>query len=121
VENQILQGVMIGIIGMAILFAAMGVLILAMTLLEWLFRNRTEESEKTLPDERPAVSSLQWKTKDEEIAAAIATALAYLYSLEICESGLGSTLEAKPSSWWAVGRAHQSPANALKINHWRNW
>jgi len=120
VDNQILQGVMIGIVGMAILFAAMGVLILAMTLLERLFRNRAAEADNTSPDERPTVRSLSRETRDDEIAAAITTALVYLRSLEICEGGLGSTLEAGPSSWWSAGRAQQSPANALKVNHWRN-
>jgi sodium pump decarboxylase gamma subunit len=120
VDNQILQGVMIGIVGMAILFAAMGVLILAMTLLERLFRNRAAEADNTSPDERPTVRSLSRETRDDEIAAAITTALVYLRSLEICEGGLGSTLEAGPSSWWSAGRAQQSPANALKVNNWRN-
>ncbi len=118
--NLILQGLMIGLVGMAILFAAMGLLILTMTVLEWLFRKQTVKPDKTLPAERTTVSSLQRETRDDEIAAAIATALVYLRSLEICEGGLGSMLEAEPSPWWSVGRAQQSPANALKINHWRN-
>ncbi len=120
VSNQIFQGLMIGLVGMAILFAAMGLLILAMTGLERLFRKQAVKPDRTLPDEKTTISSLQQETKEEEIAAAIATALVYLRSLEICESGLGSTLESKPSPWWSVGRAQQSPANALKINHWRN-
>ena len=119
-DNQILQGVMVGIVGMSILFVAMGVLVLAMTLLERLFRNRTVEPDKTLPDERPPVRSLQRETRDDEIAAAITTALVYLRSLEICEGGLGATLEAGPNSWWSVSRTQQSPADALKVNHWRN-
>ena len=118
--NLILQGLMIGLVGMAILFAAMGLLILAMTGLEWLFRKQTVKPDKILPDERTTVSSLERETRNDEIAAAIATALVYLRSLEICEGGLGSTLEAGPSPWWSVGRAQQSPANALKINQWRN-
>jgi len=120
VFNLILQGLMIGLVGMAVLFAAMGLLILTMTVLEWLFRKQTVGPDKTLPAERTTVSSLQRETRDDEIAAAIAIALVYLRSLEICEGGLGSTFEAEPSPWWSVGRAQQSPANALKINHWRN-
>lgn len=119
-SNLILQGLMIGVVGMAILFVVMGLLILAMTVLERLFRGQTVGPDITLPNERTTVNSLQRETKDEEIAAAIATALVYLRSIEICESGLGSTLEAEPSPWWSVGRAQQSPANALKINRWRN-
>ncbi len=119
-SNLIFQGLMIGIVGMAILFAAMGLLILAMTVLERSFRKQALRPDKTLPDERTTISSLRRETKEEEIAAAIATALVYLRSLEICESGLGSTLESGPSPWWSVGRARQSPANALRINHWRN-
>jgi len=120
VFDLIIQGVMIGVIGMAILFAAMGLLIVAMVVLERLFRERKAKPVKTTPSERTATSSLQRETKDEEIVAAIVTALVYLRSLEICDSGLGATLETGPSRWWFEGRARQSPAHTLQINHWRN-
>ena len=118
--DLILQGVIIGVVGMTVLFAAMGLLILAMVVLERLFRNQTAKPAKALPDERSTASSLQPETKEDEIAAAIATAVVYFRSLENLEGGLGATLEARPSPWWSASRAQQSPADALKINHWRN-
>ncbi len=119
-SNPLLQGLIISIVGMTFLFAAMGLLILAMTVLEWLFRPKTARPDTTLPDQKTTSSSAQQATAEAEIAAAIATALLYLRSLDIHESGLGSTLETGPSRWWFVGRTQQSPADALKINRWRN-
>lgn len=118
--DLVLQGVMIGVVGMAILFAVMGLLFVAMVILERLFRERKKKTVKPIPAERTATSSLQRETKDEEIVAAIASALVYLRSLEICDSGLGTTLEKGPSRWWFEGRGRQAPAQAMQINHWRN-
>ena len=118
--NQLLQGLIISILGMTFLFAAMGLLILAMTVLERLFRPKTAKPDTTLSDQKPTGSSPQQATEEAEIAAAIATTLLYLRSLDIDESGLGSTLETSPSRWWFAGRTQQSPADALKINRWRN-
>lgn len=118
--NPLLQGLIVSILGMTFLFAAMGLLILAMTVLERLFRPKTAQPDPNLPDQKIPSSSTQQATKEAEIAAAIATALLHLRSLEIHESGLGSTLETGPSRWWFASRAHQSPADAMKINRWRN-
>ena len=76
-------------------------------------------SDEAKPTEKSTVSSLAGDPVDEEIVAAIAVAIAQVRTLELCEVGLGSTLEGAPSRWWHTGRAQQSPANALRTNPWR--
>jgi Na+-transporting methylmalonyl-CoA/oxaloacetate decarboxylase gamma subunit len=102
------QGLVLLVVGMAALFAAMALLILAMVLLERIFRGRDLVPDKLEPGE--AVSSLSRDTEHEEVVAAIAVALAYLRSLELRQSGLGSALEAGHGPWWAGGRVQPSAA-----------
>jgi len=98
---------------MAFLFASMGVIILAMIVLDRLFRTR-----KLVPDEyelgeREAVSRHERDTADEEVVVAIALALAHLRSLDIARSGLGTALEAGHGSWWTMGQIRQRPTPNL--------
>jgi sodium pump decarboxylase gamma subunit len=106
------EGVILLVIGMAVLFAAMGLLILAMVVLERLFRTRRLVPEEREPDATEAVSRLARDTEDEEVAAAIAVALAHLRSLEICRSGLGTALEVGRGSWWVKGQLQQRPIHS---------
>ena len=119
-SNVIVQGLILSVVGMGLTFLALGILILVMVLLDRLFRDKTEtRSGEAEPTEKAAVSSLVRDTADEEVVAAIAVALAQVRSLELCEVGLGSTLEQAPSRWWQTGRTQQSPADTLRINPWR--
>ena len=106
------EGVILLVIGMAVLFAAMGLLILAMVVLERLFRTRRLVPEEREPDATEAGSRLARDTEDEEVAAAIAVALAHLRSLEICRSGLGTALEVGRGSWWVKGQLQQRPIHS---------
>ncbi len=88
-------------LGLSLTFAALGLLILAMILLERISRSGTR---RLIPDERDleetsVVSTLARDTEDEEIVAAIAVALAHLRSLDMGRSGLGEALEAGPGPW----------------------
>jgi len=103
------QGIVLFVVGMALLFLSMGIIILSMIILQRLFRTRKLVPEDREPGEREAVSRHERDTADEEIVAAIALALAHLRSLDIARSGLGSTLEAGPGSWWTVGQIRQRP------------
>lgn len=101
--NTVLQGLNLSVIAIGLTFAALGLLILAMILLERIFRTR-----RLLPDEReteetPVVGTLSRDTEEEEIAAAIVVALAHLRSLDLGRSGLGTALEAGPGPWWTMG------------------
>lgn len=97
--------------GMSLTFAALGLLILAMFLLERLTRSKTRPSAAGgVPKETP----LERDTEAEEIAAAIGVALAHFRSLEICRGDLGVRLEAGHGAWWRAGRTHQSPLREVK-------
>jgi Na+-transporting methylmalonyl-CoA/oxaloacetate decarboxylase gamma subunit len=98
---------------MTLLFAAMGLLILAMFLLERLFRTRKLVPDEQELGERETVGRHERDTADEEVAAAIALALAHLRSLEISRSGLGTALEAGRGSWWALGHIQQRPLDVM--------
>jgi sodium pump decarboxylase gamma subunit len=108
--NLYIQGLTISIVGISLTFLALGLLILAMILLERFFRDgKPAEPAEAAPEE---ISVTVQDTEDEEIAAVIATALAHRRS--ISQSGLGATLEAGVSPWWAMGRAQQCPSDALQ-------
>jgi sodium pump decarboxylase gamma subunit len=119
VMNIYVQGLTISVLGMGLTFLALGLLILAMIFLERFFRNQ-EPSAEAEPVKKSNTNSLARSSEDEAVVVAIATALAYLHSQETCETGLGSSLKNGPTRWWVAGRAQQSPADVLKINHWRN-
>lgn len=102
-----MQGVVLLVVGMAILFVAMGILILAMVVLERVFRTRPQAFAKPESEEKGLKTRSRRDTEDEEVVAAIAAALAHLRSLDICRSGLGTTLEAGRGPWWTMGRAQQ--------------
>lgn len=70
-------------------------------------------SDEELPEE---IEMALATAEDEEIAAAIVAALATIYSLDICQSRLGSTLESGPGSWWLLGRIQQHSTRRLKIS-----
>lgn len=119
-SDVIVQGLILSVIGIGLTFLALGILILVMVLLDRLFRDdKKGDSGEVKPVEKVAVGSPAPDAVDEKIVAAIAVALAQVRSLELYEVGLGSTLETPPSRWWQTGRAQQSPADALRINHWR--
>jgi len=108
-----MQGFVLFVVGMALLFVSMGVIILAMIVLERLFRTRKLVPEEQEPGEKETVSRHERDMADEEVVAAIALALAYLRSLDIARSGLGTTLEAGHGSWWTMGQIRQRPVTVL--------
>ena len=102
------QGLWISVIGLSILFIAMGLLFVLMMLLERLTRGRTQPViQKEAPLNRDTTALEQ--AKKDEIAAAIAVAVAYLRAQDRGKSSLGSTLEAGPGQWWLLGRVQQAP------------
>lgn len=111
--SAVVQGIVLFVVGMALLFVSMGVIILAMIVLQRLFRTRKLVPEDREPGEKEAVSRHERDTADEEVVAAIALALAHLRSLDIARSGLGSALEAGHGSWWTMGQIPQRPVTVL--------
>ncbi|GAB4532697.1 MAG: hypothetical protein Kow0063_13630 [Anaerolineae bacterium] len=111
--SAIAQGAILLVVGMTFLFAAMGLLILAMVVLERLFRTRKLVPEEREPGETGAVSRHARDTAEEEVVAAIALALAHLRSLDISRSGLGTALEGGRGSWWTLGQIRQRPLDVM--------
>jgi sodium pump decarboxylase gamma subunit len=97
--NAIWQGLSLSVLGISLTFAALGLLILAMFLLERIFRTRRLIPEERSPEEMPVASSLARDMREEETVVAIAVALAHLRSLDMGRSGLGEALEAGRGPW----------------------
>jgi len=116
-SELIWQGLELSLMGLGLTFAALGLLIGAIILLDRLFPARRSAPEQFQPVELTAGSTLTRATEEEEIVAAIAVALAQLRSLEICRSGLGSTLEGEPSPWWTTRRNQQYRLGWSRLAH----
>jgi Na+-transporting methylmalonyl-CoA/oxaloacetate decarboxylase gamma subunit len=99
-----MQGLSLSGMGLGLTFAALGLLILAMILLEYIFRTRRLVPDEREMEETPVVSTLARDMEEEEVAAAIAVALAHLRLLDLHRSGLGTALEAGHGAWWTMGR-----------------
>ena len=97
--NDIWQGLSLSALGIGLTFAALGLLILAVFMLERIFRTRRLIPEERSPEEMPVASSLARDMREEETVVAIAVALAHLRSLDMGRSGLGEALEAGPGPW----------------------
>ena len=101
-DSTFLQGLWITVMGMGLVFLALGLLVLAMMALERLFRPRAEGARATEAAEEPP-------TEEEEIVA-IAVALASLLAkkeVQVGDSQLGSALGDGPGSWSIVGWGQQ--------------
>jgi Na+-transporting methylmalonyl-CoA/oxaloacetate decarboxylase gamma subunit len=111
-----MQGLSIMVMGLSITFLALGLFIGVILVLERFFppKASAEEVQEEI-EERPASSSMDRDTTAEEIAAAIAIALAHLYSYELCRSDLGISLESGRGPWWTAGRSGQFPLGSLSI------
>ena len=95
------------VVGMAVLFAAMALLILVIILLRRLFPPLQSVPKEQKPDAIETIEGPVRVSENEEVAAAIAVALAYFRSLEMGHAGLGTALEAGRGPWWTEGRFQQ--------------
>jgi sodium pump decarboxylase gamma subunit len=108
-DSTFLQGLWITIMGMGLVFLALGILVLAMMALERLFRPRAEGVMATRAAEEPS-------TEEEEIVA-IAVALASLLTKKEAQARdrqLGSALGDRPGSWSVVGRGRQLRGGGIR-------
>ncbi len=100
------QGLVLSVLGLGLTFSGLALLVVLMILLERIFRSR-----KLVPDapatDAPKSPSLARDTQDEEIVAAIATALTYVRSLEVSQGNVGASLEKGPGRWWSRGLIHK--------------
>jgi Na+-transporting methylmalonyl-CoA/oxaloacetate decarboxylase gamma subunit len=92
--DNVLQGVYIGIIGMGVLFASLGLLIGLISLLNRLFRLPMIESSAA-----PAVDDIT-ADQQQELAVALAVAICLLDQGDEYDPSLGQRLECPPGGWW---------------------
>lgn len=107
--STFLQGLWITVVGMGLVFLALGILVLAMMALERLFRPKAKGAMVTGAAGEPS-------TEEEEIAA-IAVALASLLAKKEAPVGnrqLGSALGDGPGSWSVVGQGQQLRVGRIK-------
>lgn len=104
--DQIMQGLQISLIGMGLTFFSLVILVLIMILLDRLFRSNGRASASEIRSGLQAKGSVVPKERDaleEEIAVAIAVALACL-GLQVADRGsLGDTLAEEKGAWWRRG------------------
>jgi len=91
-SELIKQGLEISVLGMGLTFAALGLLILTMVLLERLFREGVEEQVASTAVSPPP------EAIEAETAAAIAAAIAHWQAEETAV--LGANLQKPHSPWW---------------------
>lgn len=104
-SDLLIKGLEISFLGMGLTFAALGLLILTMILLERGFRPKQAAADKPVAT-APVVEAAAAGQEDEEIAAAIGVALAYLRHKQAKgRASLGETLTAGRGRWWAAGQA----------------
>jgi len=116
-SEVMLQGLGLSVIGMGLTFAALGLVIVVMILLQRLF-SPLPASDQPEMGETLLVSTPAHGTEDE-IVAAIAAALAYLGALRIGGAGLGSALESQRGRWWMIGRAQHHLVGAPRTRSTR--
>lgn len=105
------QGLQVSVLGMGLTFAALGLLILTMMVLERLFRVR-EEADSA---EVAAVSTAE----EDEVAVAIAVALNHLQARDQDTSDLGAKLEAGRGAWWQKSQSHHRRRAQTRKASWR--
>lgn len=98
------QGLQVSALGMGLTFAALGLLIVTMLLLERLFR--VPEPQET---EDEVIVTAVPPTEENEVAVAIAVALSHLQAKANTSSNLGANLETGRGAWWQLSHTrHRS-------------
>ena len=98
--NPINQGLTISLLGLLLTFFALGVFILIMYVLQWLFPPQFEEKDPL--EEQQALIETSWAEDETIVAAAISVALSYFRDLE--QLKMGETLAAGRGPWWVANR-----------------
>jgi Na+-transporting methylmalonyl-CoA/oxaloacetate decarboxylase gamma subunit len=100
--NEILQGLQISVLGLAITFTAILLVIFVIVLLTRVFPAKPEAEKEAIVE--PAVIHNAENREDEEVAIAVAIALSRLQAGVRCRNGLGTELATGHGAWWKAGR-----------------
>lgn len=109
-SEVIWQGIRLSVVGLGLTFATLGLIVVAIIVLDRVFRTQHLIPQQSESAVSPEAGTLERDTEEEAIVAAIVVALAHLRSLDICRSELGAALEAERSPWWTIGRLQQPPS-----------
>jgi Na+-transporting methylmalonyl-CoA/oxaloacetate decarboxylase gamma subunit len=88
--NPVAQGISISLLGIATTFIALGLLVLVILVLNWLFPVKQEKPPREPEDQE----------EERKQAVAIAVAVSLAGSEEEAHPGLGELLEEPPGRWW---------------------
>ncbi|MFQ5595279.1 MAG: OadG family protein [Anaerolineae bacterium] len=102
---MMLQGLGLSVMGMGLTFAALGLIIVVMVVLQRLFSPQPTSYEPEMGE--TLLFSPPAHGPEDEIVAAIAAGLAHFGALSIGGAALGSALEAQRGRWWVMGQAQQ--------------
>jgi Na+-transporting methylmalonyl-CoA/oxaloacetate decarboxylase gamma subunit len=115
-SDLLAQGLEISLLGISLTFVALGLLILAMILLERLFRPASSVEEGT---PSALVVTVDGDSEDEEVAAAIAVALAYLRDRDKSRPTLGAMLGTERGGWWRRGHSGGAGRQTSRKARWK--
>lgn len=117
-NSEVLRGLEISVVSLVVLFGAMAILVLVISLLE-----RSTRGNGGIAEAGPGPAETGTGTpadvtgapvdEDERMVAAIAVALARMRSLGMSQSGLGKGLESAPGTWWMMGKMAKVPASVV--------
>lgn len=101
--NPIVQGLQVSVLGLIITFLALGVFILVMVVLKWLFPGKVETAaEETSPAEEITILVVETADESEEGAVVAAIAAALNYARTARHGQLGDALTQGRGSWWSA-------------------
>jgi len=104
------QGLLISLLGLALTFVALGILILTIVVLKRLFNPSPAAKREGQP------GAMAIGEDEGELAAAIAAAVLLLRTRQKLSSSLGNVLEAGPGRWWQRPQAGISPSMRKQAN-----
>ena len=97
-NDLLVQGLFISLVAMGLTFAALGVFILIIIVLQRIFPPRLAESAE---EETPQPVIIETSGEEEEVVAAISAAISSLKAHQAVRKGsLGAALETGHSAWW---------------------
>lgn len=101
------QGLGLSVMGMGLTFAALALIVLVMVVLQRLFSPQQPALDGSETKEALTVRTPAQATEEEEVVAAIATALAHFGWPGTDGGQLGTALEVQRGRWWTMARTHQ--------------
>ena len=117
-NSEVLRGLEISAVSLVVLFGAMAILVLVISLLERSTRDnggsaKAEPGAGETGAGTRAIVTGEPVDDDERMVAAIAVSLSRMRSLGMSQSGLGKGLESAPGTWWMMGKMAIAPASVV--------